>query len=493
MIKNERQYRITKAQTRKFEEALAQMRQSAKNGESPEVHPLLVQAQIDALQSQFDELLEQLEEYDSLRSGERKVLEVNSFSELPYALIQARIAANLSQKDLAERLGLKEQQIQNYESTGYASASLDRINQVIHALGINVREEVFLPHTDLSLSRLFKRLKDVGLERNFVLKRLLPRSLVARLESQSGKEASGSLVLHAASALARIFGWSTTLLLGTDKPLSLNMAAIGGGRFKVPANATERRFNTYTVYAHILALLTLEVTANLPLKPIPTDADEARNEILSSFGSITFENVLRYIWSHGVPVLPLRDSGAFHGACWRHEGRNVIVLKQATKSLARWLFDLLHETWHTGQEPDKDELSIIEESETALARRDSEEEQVASEFAGDVILEGRAEDLVQKCLEEANADVKLIKKVLPHVAKREGVAVDSLANYMAFRLSMSGFPQWWGAATNLQVEGEDPWRIAREVFLEHADLSVLNEFDRNLLEQALMEESLVEV
>jgi transcriptional regulator with XRE-family HTH domain/Zn-dependent peptidase ImmA (M78 family) len=493
MIKNERQYRITKAQARKFEEALAHLRQSSENGELPEVHPLLVQAQIDALQSQFDELREQLEEYESLRSGKRKVLEVNSFSELPYALIQARIAANLSQKDLANRLGLKEQQIQNYESTGYASASLERITQVVSALGVNVREEIFLPQVDLSVTRLFKRLKDAGLERSFVIKRLLPRTLVARLESQPGKEVTGNLVLCAASVVSRIFGWSTTLLLGTDNPLSLNMAAVGGGRFKVPANATEQRFNAYTVYAHILALLTLDTTDKLSFKQIPTTAEEVRNEILADFGSVTFESVLRYTWSHGIPVLPLKDSGAFHGACWRLEGRNVIVLKQATKSLARWLFDLLHEIWHVCQEPDKDELSVIEDSETALTRRDSEEEQAASQFAGDVVLEGRAEDLAHACIHQAGMDVRLIKKYLPLVAKRENVSVASLANYMAFRLSIEGY-NWWGAATNLQHEEDgDPWRIAREIFLEHVDLSVLNEFDRNLLEQALSEDSLVEV
>jgi hypothetical protein len=170
----------------------------------------------------------------------------------------------------------------------------------------------------------------------------------------------------------------------------------------------------------------------------------------------------------------------------------VIVLKQATKSLARWLFDLLHELWHIGQEPDKDELSVIEESETALARRESEEEQAASQYAGDVVLEGRAEDLVQVCIQQAGMDVKLIKKFLPLVAKREGVSVASLANYMAFRLSIEGF-NWWGAATNLQEGDGDPWRVAREIFLEHVDLSGLNEFDRNLLEQALTEDSLVEV
>ena len=52
-------------------------------------------------------------------------------------------------------------------------------------------------------------------------------------------------------------------------------------------------------------------------------------------------------------------------------------------------------------------------------------------------------------------------------------------------------PNWWGAATNLQDESEGPWHIAREVFFEHTDLSVLNEFDRNLLQQALTDDSLV--
>ena len=68
-----------------------------------------------------------------------------------------------------------------------------------------------------------------------------------------------------------------------------------------------------------------------------------RQAVLSTYGAITFEHTLRYVWSLGIPVLPLRDPGAFHGACWRIDGRNIIVLKQRTLSLARWLADLLHE------------------------------------------------------------------------------------------------------------------------------------------------------
>ena len=50
----------------------------------------------------------------------------------------------MSQKDLASRLGLKEQQIQQYEASEYASASLARVTAVIRALGLSVREDIIL-------------------------------------------------------------------------------------------------------------------------------------------------------------------------------------------------------------------------------------------------------------------------------------------------------------------------------------------------------------
>jgi transcriptional regulator with XRE-family HTH domain len=99
---------------------------------------------MDAIRSEIRELSRQLEEYDALRQGKLKVLELDSFEDLPRGLIQARIAAGLSQHELAARLGLKEQQIQHYESTDYASASIRRVQQVINALGVQVSEEIRL-------------------------------------------------------------------------------------------------------------------------------------------------------------------------------------------------------------------------------------------------------------------------------------------------------------------------------------------------------------
>ncbi len=144
MIKNERQYRITKSQAQRFERALARIQSppTDQDGTAQAIHPLLRKAEEDALNSQLEDLRRQLGEYEDLAKGGQETFVSHSFEDLPNALIRARIAAGLSQKDLAERLGLKEQQVQRYEATEYSSASLERVKAVIRALGVTVREEV---------------------------------------------------------------------------------------------------------------------------------------------------------------------------------------------------------------------------------------------------------------------------------------------------------------------------------------------------------------
>ena len=72
---------------------------------------------------------------EAKKAGKFPMDELSGVAELPTVLIKARIAQGLSQKDLAERLGLQEQQIQRYEATEYASAGLTRIKEVVSALG----------------------------------------------------------------------------------------------------------------------------------------------------------------------------------------------------------------------------------------------------------------------------------------------------------------------------------------------------------------------
>jgi transcriptional regulator with XRE-family HTH domain len=47
---------------------------------------------------------------------------------------------NLTQKELAERLSLAEQQVQRYEATKYRGVAAERLQEVADALKLKVRE-----------------------------------------------------------------------------------------------------------------------------------------------------------------------------------------------------------------------------------------------------------------------------------------------------------------------------------------------------------------
>src|SRR5205823_192887 len=116
MITNERQFRITKAQFDKLNAAVADFDVEAAARRIG--GRILAEAELEALRSQAADLSGQLREYQALKSGAITILKAGNLSELPTILIRARIAKGLSQRDLAERLGLKEQQIQRYEAEG---------------------------------------------------------------------------------------------------------------------------------------------------------------------------------------------------------------------------------------------------------------------------------------------------------------------------------------------------------------------------------------
>jgi transcriptional regulator with XRE-family HTH domain len=487
MIKNERQYRITKASAEKFEQSLTSFDSEPA---SADVHPLLRKAERDALVSQLDELRNQLYDYESLKHGERPVVALNPLAELPRQLVRARIVAGLSQKDLAARLNMKEQQIQRYEANDYEGASLSRLQQVCDALNVNIQENVFMPTAGLAAKTLYKRMSEAGLDKEFVTSRLVPPGIAAKARSNP-EIYEDHLVFHAVTAASQVYGWTPTALLGSEGLAFDAKAVAGSARFKLRANTDEKKLTAYTVYAYYLAELVLRATDHLPVKPLPTDAKDVQAAILGAYGRIDFRSTLAYVWDQGVPVLPLNDPGAFFGAFWRVNGRNVIVLKQRTNFPARWLDDLLHEFRHAGEEPAEPSRTVLEAPETSEERCNSNEEIMATLFASDVVLDGRAEEIVKKCISATRRNgsgsgrLEHLKSVVPAVAEKERVPVDSLANYLAYRLSSQN-ENWWATAANLQRTGENPWEMARDALLTRVNFSRLTGVDRDLLTRALL-------
>lgn len=481
MITNERQYKITRSEADRFRKAINDLAEAPlRDG----VHPRLAEAEREGMESQLADLQADLAEYDRLKSADLSVISGSSFDDIADGLIKARIAGNLSQKALAERLGLKEQQIQRYESERYASASYQRLREITDALGVRIKNDILLPIAPDSFPTLVNKLRQVGLEPEFLISRLLPSTDAARANGEVGSaDDDYAFTARVASVLERVFGWTHDNLFGAQALLAPRFAA-AEARFKMPANRAQAATSLYAAYANYLAVVALRGARSLRKSEIPIDAAAMRRRISENYDVVSLRSALHTAWDLGVVVLPLRDRGTFHGACWRYDGRNVVILKQKSPHEARWLFDLLHEIFHAGQQPRANTLEVIEADENSTERRHSAEEIAASQFAGEVILDGKAEILAQACVAAAQHSVSRLKSVVPAIAAQHDVGVGSLANYLAYRLSWQGV-NWWGAAANLQANDGDPWTIARDVFIERFPYDIDNELDRQLLDRAL--------
>jgi HTH-type transcriptional regulator / antitoxin HipB len=137
MIQNERQYRITQTKLREFEQELA-----ALNPQDPNIHPRQIIGWTNSLNIIIGELKQEVAEYEQLKSGNVLTFTLGSIEDLPTTLIKARIAAGLTQKDLAEKIGVQEQQIQRYEANHYGSASFDRLRTIASALKVEITQAV---------------------------------------------------------------------------------------------------------------------------------------------------------------------------------------------------------------------------------------------------------------------------------------------------------------------------------------------------------------
>lgn len=103
MLTNERQYRITRKRAFELRNAIEEFDRRVALEEN--THPKILKAERDAMESQLGDLNVELDEYEQLKSEEVSTISVDSLEELAHGLIRARIAGNLSQRDLAQRFG----------------------------------------------------------------------------------------------------------------------------------------------------------------------------------------------------------------------------------------------------------------------------------------------------------------------------------------------------------------------------------------------------
>ena len=96
-----------------------------------------------AMQAEKQELTAAVMAYESAKEfGKHHDLHARAGTDPGLTLIVARIAKGLSQRDLAWRLGLKEQQVQRYESDRYSTISLKNYSKIAALLGVQLKATI---------------------------------------------------------------------------------------------------------------------------------------------------------------------------------------------------------------------------------------------------------------------------------------------------------------------------------------------------------------
>ena len=142
MIKDESQYEFSKEWVEKFNKTIAAMErdEEAKRKDFPRW-----ESGRSVIQCHLNQLHEEITEYERLMAWDKsKPIEivVEDFNRLSEALIKARMAAKMSEEELAEILDLDPERIKEYEKKKYQNASLMEILDISLALGLEFKTAV---------------------------------------------------------------------------------------------------------------------------------------------------------------------------------------------------------------------------------------------------------------------------------------------------------------------------------------------------------------
>ena len=100
---------------------------------------------LDPLRSFHEQLQEEVSRYERLKRGEFE--ELRNFEGVGQLLIGLRIAQNLSQRELAERLDVHVSQVCRDERNEYHGITIERANRILEALGAEVTSHVEAMHS----------------------------------------------------------------------------------------------------------------------------------------------------------------------------------------------------------------------------------------------------------------------------------------------------------------------------------------------------------
>lgn len=462
MIKGRREYEVTQSWVRNFEWSLSALDGSTEHGRGP-----IADVKRDALRSQLGDLRAEVAEYERLVSGSAGNVPCD-LEDLPGTLIRRRLSMGMSERDVAERLGLEEQQVLEYERTDYEGAGYDTMLRVLSVLSVDGDEGMVYGGAAADFDGAIARLSAIGVDRRFLNERVL----CDPDEAQDGalQERNKPKLL---ARLGALFGWTSGQVLG-DKPLSLGPATqdisvrgVDPGRLHVE-------------YAKSMARILGRASRRCGAPRGPGGLDALRENMMNRSGPPSFAQLVDCAWGSGIPVMRLA-SLAFRSACLRGGGPAVVILSADRTNEMGLMLDLLRGV-HCAEEGG--------ECVHAGCAPGGACEATADEFAYDVLLRGDADGLFRMCLDRCTArdsgggrnGLPALVEAAIDVARGRDVRPDSLACYVMDRLVGGMAPSRYPAPIRgLQKHVKDWPAVVSDALLARADLSAINRTELALL------------
>ncbi len=137
MIRSENEYQ--EAVVRLKEEA-SRIKEQQKQLQTMDLSKEEIKRVLDPVRSFHEQLKEEVTSYERLKRGEFD--EIRNFEGVGRLLIALRIAQGLSQRELAERIGVHESQISRDERNEYHGITVERASRLLDALGADTRTAV---------------------------------------------------------------------------------------------------------------------------------------------------------------------------------------------------------------------------------------------------------------------------------------------------------------------------------------------------------------
>lgn len=137
MIRNEAEY---KEAVKRVEEEKQRLAEHCKALEAMSLTADQIKRAIDPIRSFHLQLQEEVASYERLKRGEFD--EVRNLRGFGHLLIALRIARNMSQRELAEKLGVNESQVSRDERNEYHGITLERAARILDTLGFQLRTTV---------------------------------------------------------------------------------------------------------------------------------------------------------------------------------------------------------------------------------------------------------------------------------------------------------------------------------------------------------------